>query len=113
MTTAVKATSAANPFTSGTTRRRTLILTGALIGVALLLVALFVGRAREKAAQTTADHVHGATQAALPTTPVMISAQAAQRIGVTFAPVTLGPVTREIRTVAQVTFDETRLKIIS
>ncbi|HMA19216.1 MAG TPA: efflux RND transporter periplasmic adaptor subunit, partial [Gemmatimonadaceae bacterium] len=47
------------------------------------------------------------------TTPVMISSEAAQRIGVTFAPVTSGPITREIRTVAQVTFDETRVKTIS
>ncbi len=43
----------------------------------------------------------------------MISAEAAQRIGVTFAPVTLGPLAREIRTVAQVTYDETRVKTIS
>ena len=43
----------------------------------------------------------------------MISAEAAQRIGVTFAPVILAPMSDEIRTVAQVTYDETRVKSIS
>jgi Cu(I)/Ag(I) efflux system membrane fusion protein len=113
MTATVKSNSAENPFASGSTRRRNLILTGSLIGVSLLVVFLFAARDREKGPATTTNHAHGATQPAPGTAPVMISAEAAQRIGVTFAPVTLGPITREIRTVAQVTFDETRVKIIS
>jgi Cu(I)/Ag(I) efflux system membrane fusion protein len=114
MTTPVKSTSVENPFASGSTRRRNLILTGSLIVVALLVVILFAVAGREpKDATTSTTHAHGATKATASTTPVMISAEAAQRIGVTFAPVTLGPIMREIRTVAQVTFDETRVKIIS
>jgi Cu(I)/Ag(I) efflux system membrane fusion protein len=44
---------------------------------------------------------------------VHLSAEAARRIGVTFAVVTLGPVTREVRTVAQVTYDETRVSVVA
>jgi Cu(I)/Ag(I) efflux system membrane fusion protein len=113
MTATDKSSSAMNPFASGSTRRRNLILTGSLIGVALLIVFLFAARDRGIGPATTTNHAHGAAQAGPATAPVMISAEAAQRIGVTFAPVTLGPIMREIRTVAQVTFDETRVKIIS
>jgi Cu(I)/Ag(I) efflux system membrane fusion protein len=83
------------------------------IAAALLIVILFAAVDRDKAAATSGNHVHGAAPTVSTVTPVMISAAAAQRIGVTFAPVTLGPITREIRTVAQVTFDETRVKTIS
>src|SRR5690606_12309383 len=38
---------------------------------------------------------------------------AARRIGVTYAPVTYGTIATEVRTVAQVTYDETRLTSIS
>lgn len=92
---------------------RKLILTGSLITAALVVVILFAILDREtNDAPSSATHAHTTPQGA-PSTPVMISAEAAQRIGVTFAPVTLGPIIREIRTVAQVTFDETRVKIIS
>lgn len=92
---------------------RKLILTGSLITGALAVVILFAILDREtNDAPSSATHAHTTPQGA-PSTPVMISAEAAQRIGVTFAPVTLGPIIREIRTVAQVTFDETRVKIIS
>jgi len=83
------------------------------IAAALLIVILFAAVDRDKAPATGGNHVHGAASTASAATPVMISASAAQRIGVTFAPVTLGAITREIRTVAQVTFDETRVKTIS
>ena len=46
-------------------------------------------------------------------TPVMLTAADAQRIGVTYAPVVLGPLAREVRTVGQVTFDETRVRSIA
>lgn len=102
-----------NPFASGSSRRRNLIVTGSLVVGAGLSVGLFALLGREpKDASSAATHAHGVEQAAT-SAPVMISAEAAQRIGVTFATVTLGPITREIRTVAQVTFDETRVKVIS
>ena len=44
---------------------------------------------------------------------VMLSPEAARRIGVTFTTATLGPLAREVRTVGQVTVDETRVKVIA
>ncbi|HQR16958.1 MAG TPA: efflux RND transporter periplasmic adaptor subunit [Gemmatimonadales bacterium] len=44
---------------------------------------------------------------------VMLSAQDRQRIGVTFATVEAGPLQREVRTVAQVTYDETRVSTVT
>jgi len=44
---------------------------------------------------------------------VALSAEDARRIGVTYAPVTAGSFGKEVRTVAQVTFDETTVKSIS
>jgi membrane fusion protein, copper/silver efflux system len=114
MTGNMKSASSDSPFGPATTRRRNLIVAGSLVGAALLVVTLFALRGREKPSSPAANHTHGAAPPAATTgTPLMISAEAAQRIGVTFAPVTLGPLAREIRTVAQVTYDETRVKTIS
>jgi Cu(I)/Ag(I) efflux system membrane fusion protein len=44
---------------------------------------------------------------------ITLSAADQRRIGVTFAVATLGPLAKEVRTVGQVTFDETRLQTIS
>lgn len=103
-----------NPFASAASQRRNLLIGGGLIAVAIAVVTFFELSGRETRSSTASGHVHGAAPA--PTgasNPLMISADAAKRIGVTFAPVTLGPLTREIRTVAQVTYDETRVKAIS
>jgi Cu(I)/Ag(I) efflux system membrane fusion protein len=45
--------------------------------------------------------------------PVMLSAADARRIGVTYAVTAFGDLSREIRVVGQITFDETRVKAIS
>jgi len=45
--------------------------------------------------------------------PVSLTPEEARRIGVTFAPVTLAPLARDVRTVGQVTFDETRVRTIA
>ena len=109
----LKETERDNPFASRASRKTGLILTASLIVIALITVSLVAIRGRAKNdAPDSATHVHGGP-AATASTPVMISSEAAQRIGVTFASVTLGPIVREIRTVAQVTFDETRVKVIS
>lgn len=102
-----------NPFASSFSKRRSLLITAGLVSLALAVVAFSAMKGREKPAATTNGHVHGAAPAAGATSPLMISADAAKRIGVTFAPVTIGPLTREIRTVAQVTYDETRVRTIS
>ena len=45
--------------------------------------------------------------------PIMLANKSEQRIGVTYASVTIAPLTREVRSAAQVTFDETRVKTIA
>lgn len=45
--------------------------------------------------------------------PIDLSLRDQERIGVTFAAVELAPLNRDVRTVAQVTFDETRVRAIS
>ena len=108
-----RAARSVNPFASGASRRRNLIVTGSFIAIAAIVVALFAASKTDDASSEDAQHAHAPAQTASASTPVMISAEAAQRIGVTFAMVTAGPIAREIRTVAQVTFDETRVKAIS
>ena len=85
-------------------------------GVALLAIAIlavfFMTRETSDAA-TAAGHDHSAPAVGAAAGPVMIDAEAARRIGVTFAPVTSGPLVREVRTVGQVTVDETRMKSVS
>ena len=61
----------------------------------------------------TAGHNHGAAPAADSARPVMLAGAEARRIGVTYAVASVGPLSTEIRTVGQVTFDETRVKAIS
>jgi Cu(I)/Ag(I) efflux system membrane fusion protein len=53
-------------------------------------------------------HNHGAVSSSGANT-VMLSEAESRRIGVTFAVATLSPLERDIRTVAQVTYDETRV----
>ncbi|HEX6643276.1 MAG TPA: efflux RND transporter periplasmic adaptor subunit [Gemmatimonadales bacterium] len=57
-------------------------------------------------------HVHGAG-AAGDAMPVTLGPEDQQRIGVTFAAVERAPLEREVRTVAQVTFDETRVRTVA
>jgi multidrug efflux pump subunit AcrA (membrane-fusion protein) len=45
--------------------------------------------------------------------PVRLTSTEAQRIGVTYATATVGSLAREVRTVGQVTFDETRVRTIA
>jgi membrane fusion protein, copper/silver efflux system len=61
----------------------------------------------------TAEHSHGAAASAPNASPVMLTPQQAQRIGVTYAVATVGPLEREVRTVGQIVYDETRLRAIS
>ena len=66
---------------------------------------------RKPQTPTSADHTHTATATAAG--PVTLSDDAARRIGVTFTTAATGSIAREIRTVGQVTYDETRVKAIS
>ena len=84
---------------------------------ALPLTALAVAWwATRDAATPAAAGGHDHASMATPTDsarPVALTAEQARRIGVTFAPVEASDVPRQIRTVGQVAFDETRLTTIA
>src|SRR5215212_7199601 len=100
-----------NPFQSTRiSARRNTVIVATMLAVSVTTVFLFTRRNDARSEQAT--HAH-ATASSPVARPVMIPAEAAQRIGVTYALVTLAPMTDEIRTVAQVTYDETRVTSIS
>jgi RND family efflux transporter MFP subunit len=80
--------------------------------LAAVIVAYFATRPKSETAHAGArDSSH--TAAGGTAQPVMLSAADARRIGVTFAVAAFGGISREIRVVGQITFDETRVKAIS
>lgn len=88
----------------------TMVLMGAV------LVAYFATRRDGSAApvQSGQPHVHRAANAsASAAKPVMLSPEDARRIGVTYATAQRGPLAKEVRTVGQITFDETRVQTIA
>jgi Cu(I)/Ag(I) efflux system membrane fusion protein len=83
-----------------------------LVLTAAVVAAVLLGRRQETA--STAGHEHtGTPPGTEPRRAVHLSPEAARRIGVTFATATLGPIEREIRTVGQVTYDETRVSVVA
>jgi multidrug efflux pump subunit AcrA (membrane-fusion protein) len=99
-------------------RDRRVLTRGALYGGVLLAAigsVYLATRGGGAAATTATGHDHGAiaSGAGDRTRPVSLSPEQARRIGVTYAVATIGPLEKEIRTVGQVTFDETRLQTIS
>ena len=104
-----------SPFGSGASGGRRRVIGATLFAVVLLaaVAAVYLLTRGEDDAAATAGHNHGATPAADSAMPVMLTAENARRIGVTYAPVEFGSLSTEIRTVAQVTYDETRVKAIS
>jgi len=104
-----------SPFgTSGGGRRR--VFRWALYaGIPLAaLVAVYAATRGPNQPAGMEGHNHGAIAGGGDSAqPVMLSRDQAQRIGVTYAMATVAPLNREIRTVGQVTFDETRVKAIA
>ena len=101
----------ANP----TGRRRALIaigMTGAL-GAAVFVAWLATRGPATSSASRTTTHSHVAGAAGDVQKPLMLTAGQARRIGVTYATAALSPLATEVRTVAQVTYDETRVKAIA
>lgn len=101
-----------NPFgATGRVSRRNIALAGTAVlasaGIVAWLLTRMPAPERTKASE---NHSGMAMPAAMPVT--LTSAQA-NRIGVTYAVATVGVSGREIRTVGQVTFDETRVKTVS
>jgi membrane fusion protein, copper/silver efflux system len=85
-----------------------------ILGAAVTAAVLLGRRPGALTAAVPAGHEHGASApAADARRTVHLSPAAARRIGVTFAEVVLGPIEREVRTVAQVTYDETRVSVVA
>lgn len=108
-------TSGGSPFQpSGRRRigRLPALLIFAVVLVAAVMVVLLAGRRGEPPAAAS-GHNHGATPSPDSAMPVMLSEEQARRIGVTYAPVQRGPLGRVVRTVAIVSYDETRVKSVT
>jgi Cu(I)/Ag(I) efflux system membrane fusion protein len=75
-------------------------------------VSFWATRDTEPAESATA-HAHGTAAPAGEPMPVALGAGEQGRIGITFGPVLREPLDRSVRTVAQVTYDETRVKTIA
>ena len=105
--------------TTAITRTRTprrLVRAG--IYAAVLATALGVvwvaTRGRPAAAAMPAGHVHAAASGGgVAVRTVSLSSSEARRIGVTYATAEMGPLVKQVRTVGQVTLDETRVRTIS
>jgi Cu(I)/Ag(I) efflux system membrane fusion protein len=85
---------------------------GAVLAAAIAAVH-FATRGTNVPAAMAAGHNHAASAASGGAQPVMLSDEQARRIGVTYAAATLGPLAREVRTVGQIAFDETRVRTIT
>ena len=59
-----------------------------------------------------AGHVHDASAGTTAAQPVSLSSDESRRIGVTYAVATVGPLEKDVRSVGQITYDETRLRTI-
>ncbi len=78
------------------------------IVLAASVVVAWLATRERAAAAVPSGHDHGAMAAAATAAPVSVGADAARRIGVTYAPATMGSLAVEVRTVGQVAYDETR-----
>jgi Cu(I)/Ag(I) efflux system membrane fusion protein len=88
------------------------ILGFALVLITAVVVVRVAGRWGEPR-PVASEHDHGALKVTDSARPVVLSEEQARRIGVTFAPVQSGPLGRVVRTVAIVSYDETRLKSVT
>lgn len=108
-------THAPEPSPFGVSRHRRVVGLAIVGGLALAGVAAWLLTRRPVAPSPAAGgHAHGAAAPA-PTQggPVMLSRKGAERIGITYAPVTFAPLALELRAVGLVTYDETRVKVIA
>jgi Cu(I)/Ag(I) efflux system membrane fusion protein len=91
--------------------RRWLMVAGGSIGLmAIGTVVYLVAGGGRRDQSAGAGHNHAAAPVADSAMPVSLSDADRQRIGVTFTRVERSPLERQVRTVAQVVYDETRMK---
>jgi Cu(I)/Ag(I) efflux system membrane fusion protein len=79
-------------------------------GLAALGAVAYFATGRRQAAGSAPGHNHAVMTVADSAQPVTLSLDAQQRIGVTFAQAALAPLERRVRTVGQLTYDETRVR---
>lgn len=110
------------PVTTGrgaaSTRRGIAVRVGAYAGVLAIAVGVVYVANRTMGARTSGAEGHGHGHGAVagggdPARPVALRPADARRIGVTYAVAELGALHKEVRTVGQVTFDETRVHTIA
>ena len=95
-------------------RRRLLTIGGFMLALAGAGAAVYYATRDSGPPPAPAGHAHGgAGPAAATTSPVMLTREGAERIGVTYATAALTPLAREVRTVGLVTYDETLVKAIA
>ena len=106
----------ASPFgTAAPSRRRRIVIAAGLtaaLGAALAVAWIATRGTEQPPASATHDHtaaaIGGDTQQS-----VMLAPEEARRIGVTYTTAIMSPLETEVRTVAQVAYDETRVKAIA
>lgn len=82
--------------------------------IAAAIVGVYIAtRGSDVATAMPAAHNHGTAAASDSARPVRLTPDQARRIGVTYAVATLGPLEKEVRTVGQITYDETRVRTIT
>ena len=81
--------------------------------LAAVAVVYFATRQAAVPPVMAAGYNHGGGIASDSAKSVILTSEQARRIGVTYAPATLGPLDREVRTVGQITYDETRVRTIT
>ena len=92
---------------------RRLITLALLIGAPLLAIVVAWRITRPAPVSRPASDAKTAPRSGNGARTVMLDGKAQRRIGVTYAPVLLGTLGREVRTVGQVSVDETRLRTIA
>lgn len=94
------------------TNRKQIFLSLGIVGIALIVVAVaaFTGRGRTGYDEGTDGHDHSAMSAGGDELqPVVLDAESARRIGVTYVTAMMRPFERTLNAVGNVTYDETRL----
>ena len=104
----------ASPFGPSSGGGHRVLRWAAYLGISLVaLLAVWVVTRDSGDSAATAGHDHGTVVGGDSAQSVMLSGDEERRIGVTYAVATGGSLSKEIRTVGEVTFDETRVKLIA
>ena len=102
-----------NPFDGAQSSRVSRATIAIVIVLALAAAALFAWFATRRPIVTTATLSSDAAAPVKGAQPVMLTRDQAQRIGVTYTTAVLSALVTEVRTVAQVNYDETRVRVIA